>query len=438
MITKSELTRIIDSLKSETINIGRDIFENPELGFKEFRTSEVIKTYLNDLDLPYEDNISITGVRTTIGNPNATFNIGIICEMDAVPTKGHPYSSNDLDAAHSCAHSNQVAIMLSVVKALKISRFFENMDGKLTFIATPSEEYTDFEYRESLIREDKIRYCSGKQDMLYNGVFEDIDLIISCHTMGSRDKPLADINSTLNGFIKKSVSYHGKAAHAGACPHLGINALNAANIGLMSANTQRETFEERDYIRFHSIITNGGHTVNTIPDLVTIDAYVRGNTLDGMLQANKTINRALEAGAYATGCAITIEDTLGYMPFTQCRDLSYVLKENISEYVVDVIDSQASMASGDIGDVGYVIPTIQFGFSGFSGNVHGPNFEISDEETAYIIPGKAIVKTLYDLYKNNGALAKEIIANNPRPTYNDYKNLWLDNNVTTINKDFSK
>lgn len=433
---KKDLINYIDILKDEIIAIGKDIFEHPELGFKEYRTSDIIKEFLKKLNIPYADDISITGIKATIGNPSSDFNIGLICEMDGVPTIGHKYSSEDLGAAHSCAHSNQVAIMLGVFKALWDKEFFNDKVGKVTLIATPSEEYTDFDYRNKLINNGDINFCSGKQDMISKGIFNDIDLIISCHTMGSTDKPMLDINSSLNGFIRKEVEYHGVAAHAGACPHLGKNALNAANIGLMSANMQRETFEEKDYIRFHSIIKNGGHTVNTIPSLVSLEAYVRGNTLEGIIKANDKINRALEAGAYATGCGITIKDTLGYMPFKQCKDLSNALKPNMIDFVDEITDSKVSMASGDIGDVGYIIPSVQFGFSGFSGNVHGPDFDISDENMAYIIPAKIILGTLWDLCTANGKLAKEIIHSNTMPSVEKYKNLWLDNNVSIINKSF--
>ena len=40
----------------------------------------------------------------------------------------------------------------------------------------------------------------------------------------------------------KTARYIGKAAHAGGAPHMGINALYAANIGLAAINAVRETF----------------------------------------------------------------------------------------------------------------------------------------------------------------------------------------------------
>lgn len=429
MVTiKGKLCEIIDKNRDEIINVGNDIFRNPELGFKEFRTSKLMATYLKNIGLDVEENISVTGFKSWLGN-NDGINIALIAELDAVPTNGHKYSTDDNGAAHTCAHSNQAAIMLGVMKALKESNILDSLGCRVTLIGTPAEEFTDFEYRRELIEEGKINYMSGKQDMISKGVFDDVDLIISCHTMGGIRERKADVNSSLNGFIAKKITYYGKAAHSGAAPHLGINALNAATIGLTAVNAQRETFMDEHNIRVHGIIKEGGQTVNTVPERVIIEGYVRGGTLESILDANSKVDRAFEAGAYAVGGKCMIEDTAGYMPFEQCFDLSEILKQNLSKLIgaENIIDGQKSMASGDIGDLAAIKPTIQFGFSGFSGNVHGPDFEIVDEEMAYIIPQKAVIMTIVDLIENNGYKAKKITDNNPPKLPKDnYIRNWLE------------
>lgn len=424
---KELLCNIIEKNRNEIINIGEDIYTNPELGFKEFRTSKVITEYLSNMGLDFEDNISVTGIKSSIGNNG--INIGLIAELDAVPTRGHKYSSDDSSAAHSCAHSNQVAIMLGVIRALKESGVLNKLNGRVTLIGTPAEEFTDLDYRRELVKSGKIKYMSGKQDMVAKGVFDDVDLIISCHVMGGIRERKADVNSTLNGFISKKVTYYGKTAHAGAAPHLGINALNAAVIGLAAVNAQRETFLDENNIRVHGIIAEGGQTANTVPDRVVIESYVRGKNLESILDANFKVDRAYKAGAYAVGAKCVIEDTPGYVPFKQCSDLSQVIKKNLSSLIGEenVINGQSSMASGDIGDLATMIPTIQFGFSGSSGNVHGADFEIIDKEMAYIIPAKAIAMTIVDLLENNANEGEKIINNNhPVFTKEEYIEKWLE------------
>ena len=73
-----------------------------------------------------------------------------------------------------------------------------------------------------------------------------------------------------NGCVVKTIRYIGKASCGGA-PHMGINALYAANIALTAINAVRETFREHDTIRVHPIITQGGVQVNVIPADVRLE-----------------------------------------------------------------------------------------------------------------------------------------------------------------------
>ena len=77
---------------------------------------------------------------------------------------------------------------------------------------------------------------------------------------------------------------------------MGINALYAANIGLSAINAIRETFRDEDSIRVHPIITHGGSQVNVIPGEVRLETYVRGKTVEAILEANRRVDRALRAG----------------------------------------------------------------------------------------------------------------------------------------------
>ncbi|GAU76449.1 amidohydrolase [Fusibacter sp. 3D3] len=427
---KELLVTAIEKHKAEIIDIGNTIFRNPELGFKEFGTAEKMTAYLNQIGIEVENEISVTGLRGMLGK--AGINICLIAEMDAIPTFGHPFASKDQHAAHACAHSNQVAIMLGVMKAIAETGMLEKTGGRITIIGTPAEEFTDLEYRKTLVKAGQISYYSGKQDMISKGIFDDVDLVISCHSMGGVEGQKADVNATLNGFISKQIIYHGQTAHAGAQPHLGINALNAATIGLSAVNAQRETFHESYKIRVHAIIKEGGETVNSIPGKVVLEAMVRGNSLEALVEANYKVNRAFDAGAYAVGATCEIIDAVGFLPFHQCADLSAVVKQNLGTLIGEenIIDGFESTASGDIGDLSAILPTIQFGFSGFSGNIHGPNFCVVDEEMAYITPAKAIVMTLYDLLCDDAALARKIIEDNPpSDTKAGYVERWLKNGL---------
>ena len=105
--------------------------------------------------------------------------------------------------------------------------------------------------RSELIKEGKIRYIGGKQELIAEGAFDDIDMAMMTHSETNAPKPRIVIKGHATGFIGKTVRFAGKEAHAGGAPWEGINALNAASLAIMAINAQRETFRDEDFVRVH-------------------------------------------------------------------------------------------------------------------------------------------------------------------------------------------
>ena len=175
---KQEVKDYINSNKDETIALGEKLFNSPELGFKEFKTKEIIIEYLKKHNLKVDKQFFETGFSVSIGSGKP--HIGLIAELDAIPTVGHPNASKIDNAAHSCGHSTQIAIMLAALDSL--NQQIDKLKGKVTLFFTPAEEFTDVEYRKQLIKEGKIKYLSGKQNMLADKLFDDCDLFIHLHS----------------------------------------------------------------------------------------------------------------------------------------------------------------------------------------------------------------------------------------------------------------
>jgi hypothetical protein len=97
------------------------------------------------------------------------------------------------------------------------------------------------------------------------GHFDDVDLAMMIHTNWRREDGKAGVPASNNGRVGKTARFIGRAAHAGGAPHLGINALYAAQVALAGINAVRETFRDEDSIRVHPILTHGGSQVNVIP-----------------------------------------------------------------------------------------------------------------------------------------------------------------------------
>lgn len=432
---KSRFIKSLEKIQNEMILLSEEIYKSPELGFKEYETNRKICNILDKYGVEYKNDIAITGIGATHDSNKKGAHIGLLCELDAVPTINHKFSNSSDQAAHTCGHYAQVGVMLGIFLAIKESNILEELGGKISFIATPAEEYCDFDYRNKLLEENKITYISGKQEMLNIGIFDEIDCILSCHSMPPESEYEAELNSSLNGFLGKRIVFKGKSAHAGANPSAGINALNSATLAMNAISMLRETFKEEDAIRVHYILNEGGTTVNSVPEEAKMDMYIRANTLDAILEVNKKIDRALRAGAMAIGCDLEIKDTGGYLPLIQDKNLNNVVEVNLKEFIKNdkILRNCHSYASGDIGDLSYLLPTIQVGVSGFKGNIHGHSFKTDNTELAYILPMKYLGFSAIDLLLENGKLSKEIKNNfNSKLSIKDYKSLLKNLNKVKI------
>lgn len=402
---KKLCSELIDRQADDMIQLGRRLFETPELGFKEWKTKKLLIEALAREGLSVEKEYCMTGFQVSVGSGHP--HIGLIAELDAIPTLGHPCADpSDQNAAHSCGHSTQCAIMANALTALKQSGLTDK-GGRITLFFTPAEEFTDLDYRRRLVAEGKIRYLAGKVNMLTEGLFDDVDVCLHLHAMGSSRYHFA-VNSSLAGFIYKKFIFQGRASHAAVLPQLGVNALNAFALFQCAAGMLRETFEEADINRFHGIVTEGGQTVNSIPERVVYESYVRSFNSAKLKSLSDQLSETARHCAAALGGQCEVEDMPGYLPFVPDARLSDVVYQNMLQLVPEdqILRDEKSVAAGDIGDLGCFVPTIQFGYTGFEGTIHGRDMAILDENQVYIEPAKIIAMTCVDLIQKPELIAE--------------------------------
>lgn len=408
---------VCDSIRvnAKTIeDIGEQILRGPELGFKEVRTSRLVREVFASLSLDFQEHLALTGVKACAAGRQHLHRAAVIGEMDAVICRDHPLADKITGASHSCGHNAQIAAM-------------GELDGDAVFFAMPAEEFVELEYRQKLRAEGKIRYFSGKQELIRLGAFDGIDTAMMVHSQGGTPERKVFIGGGSTGFIGKLVRFIGKAAHAGGAPFEGINALSAAMIALTAVNAQRETFRDEDHIRVHPIITKGGDLVNVVPDDVRIETYVRGKTIRAVLDANRKVNRCLQAGAYATGAAVDITELPGYLPLHQSPALGGLFEANVRAFVgaENIVHGVDMIGSSDIGDLSALMPVIQPTMGGFKGAAHSRDFAICDREAAYLLPAMAMAMTVVDLLYNGAARSRAISAAfHPEFTRKEYLSMW--------------
>lgn len=426
---KELVIKAIEENKENILEIGRKIYQNPEYGYKEFKTSETVSKFLREeLNLEVEENIAVTGC-VALANANKKGpHVSILGELDAISCKDHK-DSNELGASHTCGHNIQIAGLLGAAVGLVKSGVLDSLDGKVSFMATPSEEFIQLEYRQQLKDEGKITYFGGKQELVKKGYFDDIDMCMMFHSLDMGENK-ALVGPESNGFIGKKVQFIGKESHAGSAPSEGINALNAAMLAINNVNALRETFKESERVRFHPILTKAGDIVNVVPADVQMESYVRARTIDGMVKYNESINNALRAGGMAVGAEVKITEIPGYLPILRYKDMDNLFANNLVGLGIEenkIVDGGDFAGSFDLGDISHIMPTLHPMIGGVSGNLHTREYEIVDEDLAYLVPAKAMAMTVIDLLFDDAKCANKILDNfTPVMTKDQYLDFLAD------------
>jgi amidohydrolase len=420
---KRQVCEAIDRRADQIVKIGETIRHNPELGFKEVKTARLVEQTLKDLGLSPQTGLALTGVRATMNGATAGPTLALLGELDGLVVSDHPLADPETGAAHACGHNAQIAGLMGAVIGLLDGKALQHIAGRVVAFAVPAEEYGDVAWRVQQAREGRLEFLGGKPELLRLGHFDDVDMAMMIHTSPRPEDKLAGVGVSNNGCVVKTVRYIGKAAHAGGAPHMGINALYAANVALTGINALRETFREQDTIRIHPIITQGGVQVNVIPADVRLETYVRGKTVEAILDANVKVDRALQAGALALGAQVEIETLPGYLPLFNNMEMAEIFKANAIALVGEPNFTTIGHRTGstDMGDISHVMPTLHPYMGGASGMGHGADFQITDPKVAYLGPAKALAMTAIDLLWGGAEAAREVMSTTkPRMTSAEY------------------
>jgi len=406
---KSSLSSSINHRGDELERLARDILDHPESGYREVRTSKIVAEWFKSAGLEVQSGIGKTGVIGTLDTGKPGPHISVMGELDSLIVPEHAHADSETGAAHACGHHAQIGSMLTAAAGLTEPSVRDGLVGKISFMATPAEEYIELEYRESLLEKGEIEFFGGKQEFIKLGYFNDVDIAMLTHT-GGETQGTFGIGGSNNGMIGKTVQYIGKAAHAGGSPHLGVNALNAAHLGLAAIHAQRETFRDADTVRVHPIITKGGSAVNSVPADVRIETYVRASNVPAILNTSENVDRAFRAGALATGAEVRITTNPGYLPAKYDEKLTEIYRHNAASLIGDdnVIRLNHSSGCTDMGDVSQIVPTIQPTANATSGTGHGIDYLVDNYDLAVIKAGKAMGMTVIDLLAENGEKGKKV------------------------------
>lgn len=166
------------------------------------------------------------------------------------------YDSVNPGMMHACGHDGHTAIGLGLAHVLK--RFESQLCGTLKLIFQPAEEGT-----------------RGAKSMVAAGVVDDADFFTAIHIgTGVPAGELVCGNDNFMATTKLDVSFRGNAAHAGARPEEGSNALLAAAQAALGLHTL--TQHSGGSARVNVGVLQAGTGRNVVADRASMKVETRG------------------------------------------------------------------------------------------------------------------------------------------------------------------
>jgi len=251
----------ISDIQHEMIAVRHQLHQHPEIGFEEFKTSELVANLLTKWGYQVTRGLGGTGVVAQLKNGNGPA-IGIRADMDALPIEeatALSHASQVKGKMHACGHDGHTATLLTTALYFAKHRHF---NGTINLIFQPAEEG-----------------LSGGLAMVQDGLFEKFpcDYIFAFHNMPKLE---AGKMAFIEGPAMASsdtvvIKVKGQGGH-GAMPHLSIDPVVVASSIVMAL----QTITSRNVNPLEtSIITVGsfqaGEANNVIPDEAVLKLTIR-------------------------------------------------------------------------------------------------------------------------------------------------------------------
>tara|TARA_B100000674_G_scaffold87969_1_gene60966 strand:+ start:1783 stop:3087 length:1305 start_codon:yes stop_codon:yes gene_type:complete len=139
---KDKIKLLADKYYEEVVQHREHLHAHPELSFKEYKTSEYIKKFLEENGIEYSDEYVKTGIVAHIKGKNPEKKvIALRADIDALPILEKnevTYKSKNDGVMHACGHDVHTSSMLGVCKILNDLR--KSFDGTFKIVFQPGEE----------------------------------------------------------------------------------------------------------------------------------------------------------------------------------------------------------------------------------------------------------------------------------------------------------
>ena len=374
---KNDPLEMLRLYHAELVHIRRDIHANPELGFEETRTSQLVADKLGEWGIEVHRGLAKTGVVGVIKGKRSSSGraIGLRADMDCLPmheTGEVPHKSKVAGRMHACGHDGHTTMLLGAARYLAQTR---NFDGTVNLIFQPAEEGG-----------------GGGRVMVEEGLFRKfpVDAVYALHNWPGL--PVGKIavrpGAMMAATDEIKIKVRGRGGHA-ALPHL------AADPVVASAHiiTALQTIASRNanpidalVVSVCSMQTSQVGAFNVIPGHVELVGTVRSFSAEMRELAEKRIKEIATSVAQGLGASAEVEYRRGY-PATVNTEKEAVFAARVGEKVFGkgnvVTDGEPTMGGEDFSYMLQAKPGayVFLGQGGQQGGcyLHNPGYDFNDE-----------------------------------------------------------
>ncbi len=363
---------INETLLGEVKQWRQQIHSQPELGFKEFKTSSFIVDKLESFGIEVHQGLGGTGVVGVLKNGSGPA-IGIRADIDALPIKEQndiEHKSTHENCMHACGHDGHTSVLLGTAKHLSQHK---NFSGTIYFIFQPAEEV-----------------LGGAKAMIDDGLFDKfpMDAVYGLHNWPGLPVGEIAVNNgpMMASFDTFEITLTGKGTHA-AMPHLGADPI-AAGAALIT-NIQSIVSRRISPLKSGVISVtqmNSGDTTNVIPDYAILKGTVRSFDMDVRQSMQDMLTEMVEALPPLYGVTGEMDYHIRY-PVTTNDSQAYLEIKDAATKVLGTdkvnTDVEPSMASEDFSFMSQVVKGAYF-WLGVDGSnpskpLHNAAYDFNDD-----------------------------------------------------------
>ena len=372
---KQKVQKLANELHTAVISNRRHLHANPELSFKEYKTSAFVKEHLDQMNIPWS-SMAGTGIVAIIeGVKPSDQLIALRADMDALPILEKnkvDYVSTNMGVMHACGHDAHTSSLLGTASILQSMK--NEFAGKVKLIFQPGEE----------------KLPGGASMMIKEGVLvqNKPSAVIAQHV--SPNIPAGKIGIRKGKFMASMdeifVTVKGKGGH-GAQPHMNIDPVMISAqilVSLQQVVSRMANPAVPTVLSFGKIIADGA--INVIPDTVYMEGTFRALNEEWRSDAHKRMKKMAEGIAESFGGTCEFNIVRGY-PFlvneikltekVQSYAEDYIGKENVVPQDIWMAAEDFSMFS-QAADCCYYLMGTRNENKGFTSSLHTPTFDIDE------------------------------------------------------------